>query len=80
VAEKSLSRQPDHDVGVLAERPQHRDILDAVEGLTENENALAFELVQTIHDCLPACGAERLPHKTHKNKGIIFQIPFAFVI
>jgi hypothetical protein len=54
MAEKRLARQPDHDVGVFPERPQHRDILDAVKRFTENIDALAFELIQPIHQCAPA--------------------------
>jgi len=36
------------------QRPQHRDILDAVKRFTENVDALAFQLIQPIHQCAPA--------------------------
>ena len=53
MSEERFARQPDHDVGVLAEGPQHCDSIDFVESLAKDENTLAFKLIQTIHDCLP---------------------------
>src|SRR3546814_395430 len=54
MAEKGLACQPDHDVAVFPERPQHRQLVDAVEGLAQDVNALRFELVEMVH-CVSAC-------------------------
>src|ERR1700720_98574 len=35
-AEKRLARQPDHHVGIFAERPQQRQLLQPCEGFPEN--------------------------------------------
>src|SRR6266702_3212033 len=48
-AEERFPRQPDHDVGVLAERPQQGDLLQAAEGLAEDIDALRLELVEMVH-------------------------------
>src|SRR3954453_4974305 len=48
-AEEHLARQPDHDVGVLAERPQQVDLLEAAEGFAEDIDALGLELVEMVH-------------------------------
>src|SRR5262245_36263028 len=44
-----LARQPDHHVGILAERPQHGEALQPRECLAQDEDALGFELVETVH-------------------------------
>ena len=41
VAEERLARQPQHDVAVLAERPQDRELVDLVERLAQDVDALA---------------------------------------
>ena len=48
-AEEGLARQPDHHVGILAERPQQRELLQPREGFAENVDALGFERVEVIH-------------------------------
>src|SRR5436853_5559292 len=48
-SEERLACQPDHDVGVLAERPQQRDLVESRKSLAENEHALRFEFVETVH-------------------------------
>ena len=48
-AEERLARKPDHHVGIFAERPQQRDLLQPRKRLAENENALRFEIVETVH-------------------------------
>ena len=47
---KRLLGEPDHDVRVLAERPQHCDLVEAVIGLAQDIDALAFEPGKMIHD------------------------------
>ena len=47
-AEESLARQPDHHVGIFAERPEQGEILHAREGFAQNINALRFELIEAI--------------------------------
>jgi hypothetical protein len=49
VTKKRLFREPDHGVGILAERPQHRELLDAVKGLAQDVDAFAFELIEVVH-------------------------------
>src|SRR5476649_2303434 len=48
-AEEGLARQPDHHVGILAERPQQRDVFQPREGLAKNENTLRFEVIKAVH-------------------------------
>ena len=48
-AEERLARQPDHHVGILAERPQQRQLLQPRESFAENVDALGLELVEMIH-------------------------------
>ena len=57
-AEEGLARQPDHHVGILAERPQQRELLQPREGLPENVDALRLELVEVVHRWA-AAGAHR---------------------
>ncbi len=47
--EERLAGEPDHDVGVLAQRPQHGQPVDAVEGLAQDVDALRFEAVEMVH-------------------------------
>ena len=49
MAEEGLAREPDHHVGVLAERPQQGELLHAGEGFAEDEDALGFEFVEPVH-------------------------------
>ena len=42
VAKKRLARQPNHDIRVFTQGPQHGDVVEAIERLAENINALAF--------------------------------------
>ena len=49
MAEEGLAREPDHHVGVLAERPQQGELLHAGEGFAEDEDALGFEFVEAVH-------------------------------
>ena len=48
-AEEGLARQPDHDVGVLAERPQQRELLQPRKSLAENVDALRLQRVEMVH-------------------------------
>src|SRR3954447_6106471 len=48
-AEERLARQPDHDVGVLAERPQQGDLLQTGKSLAEDVDARGLELVEMVH-------------------------------
>ena len=48
-AEERLARQPDHHVGILAERPQQRELLQPREGFAQNVDALRLELVEMVH-------------------------------
>ncbi len=47
--EKRLAGEPDHDVGIFAERPQQGETLETGEALPKDEDALGFELAETIH-------------------------------
>jgi len=49
MAAEGLLGQPDHDVRVLAQRPQHPGGVDARVGLAEDVNGLRFEFVQPLH-------------------------------
>ena len=49
MAEEGLAGEPDHDVAVLAQRPEHGQPVDAVEGLAQDVDALGFELVEMGH-------------------------------
>src|SRR3984885_11579762 len=48
-AKERLAREPDHDVGIFAERPQQRQLLEPREGFTENVDALRLEGVEVVH-------------------------------
>jgi len=48
-AEEGLAREPDHNVGILAERPEQRDPLEPGKRFAKDEDALRFELVEAIH-------------------------------
>jgi hypothetical protein len=48
-AEKGLTRQPDHHVGIFAERPQQRQLLQPRECFPENVDALGLERFEVIH-------------------------------
>src|SRR4029078_2486195 len=48
-AEEGLARQPDHDVGILAQRPQQRELLQTRERFAQNVDALRLEFVEMIH-------------------------------
>ncbi len=48
-AHKGLARQPDHDIAVLAQRPEKRKRAKLAIGFTQNENALRLELIEIVH-------------------------------
>src|SRR4030095_4361022 len=62
VAEERLARQPQHDVGILAQRPQHGDRLQAAEGLAQDVDALVFERVEVAHMPSPSVNPKWMPH------------------
>jgi hypothetical protein len=47
--EEGLAGEPDHHIGILAERPQQGETLEARKTLAEDEDALCFELAEAIH-------------------------------
>ena len=49
VAQKSLSRKPEHGARILADAPKHRQVFKFIESLAQNENALVFQDVQMGH-------------------------------
>ena len=49
MAEKCLARQPQQDGGILADAPEHGEILKFVESLAENVDALVLQLGKVIH-------------------------------
>lgn len=49
VTEEGFSGQPDHDIRVLAERPQHAGLLQLVESFPENMDGVAFEIIESVH-------------------------------
>src|SRR5262249_54514197 len=49
VAEKSLACQPQQDRGILADAPEHGQVLEFVEGLAQDVNALVFEFGEVVH-------------------------------
>jgi hypothetical protein len=49
VAEERLARQPQHDVAVLAERPQHGEAVQLGVGLAQHVDALRLKDVQMVH-------------------------------
>ena len=49
VAEERLAGEPEHDVAVLAERPQDRDPVELGERLAQDVDALGLEAVQVVH-------------------------------
>jgi hypothetical protein len=51
-AKKRFPRQPDHDVGVLAERPKQTELTQPGMRLAEDVDALSFEFVQPVHGLL----------------------------
>ena len=50
VAEKRFARQPDHDIGIFAQGPQHGQLINAVERLAKDKDALAFQNVEMVDD------------------------------
>jgi hypothetical protein len=49
VAQKRLARQPEHGGGILANAPEHGQVLEPVERLAQDINALIFQLGKGIH-------------------------------
>ena len=49
VAEEGLLGQPQHDVAVLAERPQDRELVEFGVRLAQHVDALGFEAVEMVH-------------------------------
>ena len=43
MTEEGLPRQPEQDRAVLADRPEHHQLLEAAIGLAQDENALRFD-------------------------------------
>src|SRR3546814_3582 len=74
MAEEGLAGQPDHDIACFPQRPQHRQLVDAVEGLAQDVNALRFELVEMVH-CVSACflslSSDARPRRNRGNTGEI---------
>ena len=48
-AEEGFMSEPDHHVGILAERPQQRNLFKPGKGFAQDENALRFEVIKTVH-------------------------------
>ena len=46
LSKKRFAREPDENVGILAHRPRHGDVLEGVICLAKNENALVLEFVE----------------------------------
>src|SRR5467141_3304604 len=46
LSKKRFAREPDENIGILAHRPWHGDVLEGVICLAKNENALVLELVE----------------------------------
>jgi hypothetical protein len=46
VTEEGIVREPNHDIGVLAQRPQQRDAPQSGENLAQDKNALRFEFAE----------------------------------
>ena len=44
MAEKGLARQPEQDGGILADAPEHGEVLKFVESLAQDVDALVFQL------------------------------------
>src|SRR6516164_8523487 len=65
-AEEGLAGEPDHHVGIFAERPQQGEVPQAREGLAENEDALRFELAEAVHG-RPRSSQRRRPGASEKN-------------
>src|SRR5260221_638113 len=49
VAEERLAHHPQHDLAVLAERPQHPELVDFVESLAQDMDAARLKRVEMIH-------------------------------
>ena len=69
MAEERLPRQPDHDIGILAQGPEHGERLNLVVGLAQDVNRLRFELGQAVHHGLVDGGAVRDRKTPHKEGG-----------
>ena len=48
VAEERLAREPQQDGRVLADAPEHREVVELVERLAQDVNRLILERVQVI--------------------------------
>ena len=49
MAQKGLAGQPNHDIGIFAERPKQRDLAELGKGFAQNVDALRLQLVETVH-------------------------------
>ncbi len=58
-AEECLAREPQHDIGILADRPQHAERLQPVIGFAQDVDALRLELVEMVHRGLHVAVAGR---------------------
>ena len=50
VAEERLAREPEQDRAVLADRPQHAQVLELRVRLAKDEDALTLQLVEVVHN------------------------------
>ena len=49
MAEERLAGEPDHDIRILAEGPEHAHAVEFVKGFTQNVDTLRFQRVEMIH-------------------------------
>ena len=54
MAEKGFARQPQQHGGVLADAPQHGEVLELVERFAEDVDGLVFEFGEVVHGCVTA--------------------------
>ena len=59
VAEERLAGEPEQDRAVLADRPQHPEVLEVGVRLPQDVHAPVFQLVEMIHDRLPSAIASQ---------------------
>ena len=53
MTEERLARQPEQHRAVLADRPEHHQLLELPVCLAEDVYALCFQLVQLVHEGPP---------------------------
>ena len=49
MAEKGLARQPQQHRGILADAPEHREVLKLIERLAHDVDRLIFEFGKVVH-------------------------------